>query len=43
MTNEALPKARETAEAIRLKAALKRRELPVIDEWVQEHKRTGKR
>ncbi len=29
-----MAKARETAEAIRLKAALKERELPLIDKWV---------
>ncbi|MDB6109765.1 MAG: aminopeptidase, partial [Pedosphaera sp.] len=31
---DALLKAKETAERIRLKAALKQRELPVIDQWV---------
>jgi hypothetical protein len=31
---DALTKAKETAERIRLKAALKQRELPVIDQWV---------
>jgi hypothetical protein len=30
----AVTKARETAEAIRLRAALKERELPVIDQWI---------
>ncbi|HXD01260.1 MAG TPA: M1 family metallopeptidase, partial [Verrucomicrobiae bacterium] len=33
---DAMTKARETAAAIRLKAALKERELPVIDKWVAE-------
>ena len=32
---DGLKKARETAEGIRLKAALKRRELPGIDRWVE--------
>ncbi len=37
---DGMTKARETAEGIRLKAALKERELPVIDQWVAE--RTAK-
>jgi aminopeptidase N len=37
VSEDALPKARETAEAIRLKAALKQRELPLIDKWVEAH------
>jgi aminopeptidase N len=32
----AMTKARETAEGIRLKAALRERELPVIDKWVAD-------
>ncbi len=34
ISENALTKARETAEQIRLKAALKQRELPAIDRWV---------
>jgi aminopeptidase N len=34
VSEDALVKAKETAERIRLKAALKQRELPVIDQWV---------
>jgi aminopeptidase N len=34
ISEDALVKARETAEQIRLKAALKLRELPAIDRWV---------
>ncbi len=33
---DAMAKARETAAGIRLKAALKERELPVIDKWVAD-------
>jgi aminopeptidase N len=35
---EALAKARETAETIRFKAALKQRDLPVIDAWVSSRR-----
>jgi aminopeptidase N len=34
-------KAKETAEAIRLNAAIKRRELPEIDRWVAAQRRPG--
>lgn len=34
VTEDALSKAREGAEGIRFKAALKQRELPVIDHWI---------
>jgi aminopeptidase N len=34
ISEDAVPKARETAAAIRLKAALKQRELPSVDKWV---------
>ena len=34
VSEDAMIKAREGAEAIRFKAALKQRELPVIDQWV---------
>jgi len=35
--SDALPRARETAEAIRFKADFKKRELANIDRWVQAH------
>ncbi|MDB6017623.1 MAG: pepN [Pedosphaera sp.] len=34
VTEDALDKARQTAEGIRIKAAIKQRELPAIDQWI---------
>ena len=42
ISEEAMQKATETAESIRHKAAIKKRELGVIDKWVEEHRSRSK-
>ena len=41
ISEDAVPKAKETAAAIRLKASLKQRELPLVDGWVAKRSQTA--